>query len=105
MKRFIGLLRRPDSVWAAVCLAGLITGHAQQPAGTTTTPNNGPLQRFSLADAQRMAFERNWALLAAAAGVDAATAQKIVAHQFPNPTVSHYTSLINVDNHPSSTVM
>ncbi len=42
-------------------------------------------------------------MLAAAAGVDAATAQKIVARQFPNPTVSQYTSLINVDNHPSST--
>jgi cobalt-zinc-cadmium efflux system outer membrane protein len=50
-----------------------------------------------------MAFERNWDLLAAAAGVEAATAQKIVAHEFPNPTASLYSSLINVDNHPSST--
>ena len=52
-----------------------------------------------------MAFERNWDLLAAAAGVEAVTAQKIVARQFPNPTLSQYTSLINVDNHPNSTVM
>ncbi len=51
-----------------------------------------------------MAFERNWDLLAAAAGVDAATAQKIVVHEFPNPTLSLYSSLINVDNHPSSTI-
>ena len=60
-------------------------------------------QRLSLADAQRLAFEKNWDLLAAAAGVDAATAQKIVAREFPNPTLSQYSSLINVDNHPSST--
>jgi cobalt-zinc-cadmium efflux system outer membrane protein len=42
-------------------------------------------------------------LLAAAAGVDAATAQKIVAHEFPNPALSLSSSKINVDNHPNST--
>ena len=86
-----------------MCLAGLVTVHAQQPASTSATPNNAPLQRLTLADAQRIAFEKNWDLLAAAAGVDAATAQKIVVHEFPNPTLSLYSSLINVDNHPSST--
>ncbi|MGD0089612.1 MAG: TolC family protein [Planctomycetota bacterium] len=86
-----------------MCLAGLVAAHAQEPTGTSATPTNGPVQRFSLVDAQRLAFERNWDLLAAAAGVDAATAQKIVARQFPNPTLSQYTSLINVDQHPSST--
>ena len=86
-----------------MCFAGLVAAHAQQPANFSAAPTNGPLQRLSLADAQRMAFEKNWDLLAAAAGVDAATAQKIVAHEFPNPTLSLYSSLINVDNHPSST--
>ena len=105
MKRFIGSIRKPDSVWAAVCLAGLVTAHAQQSAITSATPIITSAPAVSLADAQRMAFERNWDLLAAAAGVEAATAQKIVARQFPNPTLSQYTSLINVDNHPSSTVM
>jgi cobalt-zinc-cadmium efflux system outer membrane protein len=103
MKRFIGLALRPGSVWAAVCLAGLITGHAQQPASTSAGPNDRPLKQLSLAHAQLIAFEKNWDLLAAAAGVDAATAQKIVAHEFPNPTLSLYSSLINVDNHPSGT--
>jgi len=103
MKRFIGLVRRPYSVWAAVCLAGLVAGHAQEPAGTSAAPNIGLLQRLSLADAQLIAFKKNWDLLAAAAGVDAASAQKIVAHEFPNPTLSLYSSLINVDNHPSGT--
>src|ERR1035437_9476299 len=105
MKRFVGAVWMQGGVWVVVCLAGLAAAHAQQPANTSATQNNSPLQRLSLTDAQRMAFERNWDLLAAAAGVDAATAQKIVAHQFPNPTVYQYTSLINVNNHPSSTVM
>ncbi len=58
---------------------------------------------LSLSQAQQLALERNWDLLAAAAGIDAATAQKIVSHEFPNPNLSLSTTLINVDNHPSST--
>ena len=87
----------------AACLAGLIAAHAQPPTSASSAPPNRSLERLSLAEAQHLAFERNWDLLAAAAGVDAATAQKIVARQFPNPTLSQYTSLINVDNHPSAT--
>jgi cobalt-zinc-cadmium efflux system outer membrane protein len=56
-----------------------------------------------LAVARRLAFERNWDLLAAKANVDLAMAQKIVAHEFPNPTLSWSTSKINVDSHPAST--
>jgi cobalt-zinc-cadmium efflux system outer membrane protein len=63
----------------------------------------GVLQHLTLADAQRLAMERNWDLLAAVAGVDAATAQKIVAHEFPNPTLAASTTKINVDNQPNST--
>jgi cobalt-zinc-cadmium efflux system outer membrane protein len=40
----------------------------------------------TLAGAKRMAFERNWDLLAAKSGIDAAQAQLIVAREFPNPT-------------------
>jgi cobalt-zinc-cadmium efflux system outer membrane protein len=66
--------------------------------------NSAPTDRkaFTLAQAQQAAFERNWDLLAAAAGVDAATAQKVVAHEFPNPTLSASTTKINVDR-PNST--
>lgn len=53
--------------------------------------------------AKELAFQRNWDLLAAAIGVDAATAQKIVAHELPNPTLSLSTTKINVDGHPNST--
>lgn len=64
---------------------------------------NGALEHLSLPKAQEIALERNWDLLAAAAGVDAATAQKIVAHEYPNPTLSFTSAKINVDNHPNST--
>jgi cobalt-zinc-cadmium efflux system outer membrane protein len=88
-----------------VWLAGVAAGRAQPatnlPAGAAVERRG--LEHLALADAQRMALERNWDLLAAAAGVDAATAQKIIAHEFPNPTLSLYSSLINVDGLPNST--
>lgn len=58
---------------------------------------------LSLADARRLAFERNWDLVAAKADVDAAFAQKIVAREFPNPTLSLATSKISFDGHPNAT--
>ena len=105
MKGLLGLTHKRSGVWAAAWVAALVAVRAQQPAAAPTraAQPDGPLQRLSLADAQLIAFEKNWDLLAAAAGVDAATAQKIVAHEFPNPTLSLYSSLINVDNHPSGT--
>src|ERR1022692_1198997 len=105
MKRFLQIMREQGSVWAAVYFAGLVVAHAQPPTDTSpsATLSNVPLQRLSLADAQRIAFEKNWDLLAAAAGVDAATAQKIVVHEFPNPALSLSSSKINVDNQPNST--
>jgi len=35
-------------------------------------------------------------------GVNAASAQKIIAKEFPNPTLSFSSTLINVDHHPNS---
>jgi cobalt-zinc-cadmium efflux system outer membrane protein len=88
-----------------VWLAGLAVGRGQ-PATNLPAPRaagRGGLERLTLAEAQRMALERNWDLLAAAASVNAATAQRIIAHEFPNPTLSLSSSLINVDNVPNST--
>ena len=50
--------------------------------------------QLSLADAKRAAFERNWDLLAAKSGVDNATAQLIMAKEFPNPTAAVSTAKI-----------
>ena len=88
-------------------LAALAVGRAQPathpPTGVAAAVAPDRLKHLTLADAQRMALERSWDLLAAAAGVNAATAQKIISHEFPNPTLSLYSSLINVDNLPNST--
>ena len=58
---------------------------------------------LTLAHAKRIAFERNWDLLAAKEGVNVALAQRVVSKEFPNPTLSASVQKINVDNHPAST--
>ncbi len=58
---------------------------------------------LSLADAKRAAFERNWDLLAAKSGMDAATAQLIAAREFPNPTVS--LSTYKIGSHEAGTFL
>lgn len=49
---------------------------------------------LSLSDAKAIAFQRNWDLLAAGSGTDAATAQLLVTREFPNPTFSYSTERI-----------
>ena len=60
-------------------------------------------RKLILSDARRIAFERNWDLLAARADVDAATALKLVAKEFPNPTLSLAASKISFDGHRNGT--
>jgi cobalt-zinc-cadmium efflux system outer membrane protein len=71
-------------------------------------PTNGPSaltpDRLALADARRLAFQRNWDLLAAKSDVDIALAQRVVAREFPNPTASFSVVKISADSHPSSTI-
>jgi len=57
---------------------------------------------LTLQDARRTSFQNNWDLLAALSDVDIATAQRIVAREFPNPTLSLSSAKINVDDHPAS---
>jgi cobalt-zinc-cadmium efflux system outer membrane protein len=86
---------------ASTLLAIACCGSASLAESTNIATAGG--KGVTLKQAQQTAFERNWDLLAAAAGVDAATAQKVVAREFPNPTFSFSSSKINVDNTPSST--
>jgi len=81
-------------------LTALLT---QAQVTTNSLPPRSDLENLRLEQAKEIAFRRNWDLLASAAGVDAATAQKILAHEFPNPALFLSTFKINVDNHPSST--
>src|SRR5438445_23794 len=62
----------------------------------------GASRPLSLAEAKRLAISNNWDLLATAAGVDAAVAQKIVAREFPNPSFSASTTSIHVDGQSNS---
>ena len=61
-----------------------------------STDSNAP--RLALSDAKQIAFQRNWDLLSAKSGIDSATAQLIVAKEFPNPTASLTTSDLATHN-------
>src|SRR5437016_4161087 len=105
MNRSLGLMQRCWVVWTTMALGGLATFGTEQPTnGSFSTPSDTGARPLSRAAAQRAALEKNWDLLAAAAEVEIATAQKIVAHEFPNPTLALSSSKISVDHHPSSTV-
>ncbi len=82
-------------------LATICFSLAQDRTNSLSVPPE--LSRLTLQSAKQIALERNWDLLAAAAGIDVATAQKIVSHEFPNPTLALSTAFINVDGHPNST--
>src|SRR5438876_7602684 len=99
------LVRKCSCIYLAAALAS-------PPAVGAEVRRNGSVMRgdagfaaptVSLADAQSTALEKNWDLLAAAAGVDTATAQTILAREFPNPSLSFSWTMINVDHHPSAT--
>src|SRR5260370_614282 len=89
---------------AAVSLAAPCASYGQ--AAMQTTPGAatfaGDSARLSLMDARRLAFLRNWDLLAAKSDVDFAIAQRVVAREFPNPSLSLGTSKISIDGHPGS---
>ena len=66
-------------------LAGLLALPARAQSGNPGATNWPAL---SLPTARQRAWERNWDLLAARSGVDSATAQLLVAKEFPNPTLA-----------------
>jgi outer membrane protein, heavy metal efflux system len=76
---------------------------AVSPATNGVPPTETSERQLSLSEATRTAYERNWDLLAAKSGIDNATAQLIVAHEFPNPTVS--TTTAKIGTHDSSTTL
>ena len=60
---------------------------------------------LSLADAQRMALQRNADFRIAQSAVQAALGQLKAAREYPNPTLSLSTSKISTDGTPESTVL
>src|SRR5581483_87378 len=88
MNRFLASTRtRPG--WCLTLLLTVFVLNEAQPAP------NAPSTRLSLKQAQDLAFQRNWDLLAAKSGIDAAAAQLMVAKEFPNPTLSWSTMKID----------
>lgn len=90
------------STSAKWCLSLLLTGlplspaqPATNPPAASTVPSEETPRRLSLTEAQGTAFQRNWDLLAAKSGIDLATAQLMVAKEFPNPTFSFSTARID----------
>jgi cobalt-zinc-cadmium efflux system outer membrane protein len=86
-------------------LPWFLTAHAQPAVNAPVSAawaggTNPPL---SLADARRLALERNWDLLAARSGIDAVSAQLIVSKEFPNPSASW--STFRIGTHDNSTIL
>lgn len=71
--------------------------------GLATCAVHAQTNQLTLDDAKRLAFERNWDLLAAKSGVDAATAQWLVTKEFPNPTFNWNT--YKIGSHENATPM
>lgn len=84
---------RPWLRWVAALSAWPWTAWAQ--VQVTNLPS------LSLAEAKGLALQRNWDLLAAKSGVDSATAQLLMAKEFPNPNLTLSTA--KVGNHNDAT--
>jgi cobalt-zinc-cadmium efflux system outer membrane protein len=104
MMRFLAVTRTRARWCLLLLLTEFILSGGQPETNTpaaTVFPGLEVPQRLSLTDAQRIAFQRNWDLLAAKSGVDLATAQLIVSKEFPNPNLSWTT--LKIDPHGNAT--
>lgn len=87
----------------ALIVFGMLAG-AEVKAQSSRSPEMiSTPQKLSLETAKEISFQRNWDLLAAKSGIDAAQAQLIVAKEYPNPTLSWSTTKIGT--HESATVL
>lgn len=98
MKRYFFLVKKICGAALVIMQLGLVPTSAQP-----TPPLHLAPFGLSLAEVKRIAFERNWDLLAANSGVSAAEAQRLIAKEFPNPTFSLATSKIG--SHDSGTAL
>lgn len=81
--------------WLLLLLAP-VAGRTQTNAPLNLSSASGP-RSLRLIEARSIAFQSNWDLLASKSDVDLATAQRIVAREFPNPVLSAGTSKIDTD--------
>ena len=90
------------AVLAAILLLAVGAAYAQ-PADPAQPIPPGTPENLSLAEAKRLAIVRNWDLLASKSDVSIATAQRLISHEFPNPTLSLSTAKAPVNDQPAST--
>src|SRR5712671_1463681 len=93
--------RLPGSFLGSVCFSCILASTGAGGDSTSFTAFAG--RSLTLADARRLAFQRNWDLLAAKSDLDVAVAQRIVAREFPNPAASFSVEKISADRHSSGT--
>ena len=67
---------------------GLLLSFGMSASALAQTAISNAPAKLTLAQAKQTAFLRNWDLLTAKSGIDAATAQLIVTREFPNPTAA-----------------
>jgi outer membrane protein, heavy metal efflux system len=98
MNRSLAVMRTPASCCVALLLTAFAPNATQastnSPSPSAASGDNLP-QRLSLVEAQQIAFQRNWDLLATKSGIDFATAQLLVSKEFPNPTFSFSSARID----------
>ncbi len=98
MERFLVVTRIPAVLCLALSLMEFVLSGAEpeitRQAATPVASQTAPA-KLSLREAQQLAFRRNWDLLAARSGIDFATAQLMVAKEFPNPNLSWSTMKID----------
>jgi len=104
MNRILGTLRARVwwSLWLLLSELVLAGAPPELAAPSVTASANEVAQRLTLPDAQHLALQRNWDLLAAKSGIDLAAAQLIVAREFPNPNVSISTAKIDPNGNGTS---
>src|SRR5881394_2909996 len=98
--------RLPGSFLRCVCFNCILASVGVRGAATIGDSTNFTAfagRSLTLADARRLAFQRNWDLLAAKSDLDVAVAQRIVAREFPNPAASLSVEKISADRHSSGT--
>ena len=96
-----------QSILLAVCYvpAFALIARAEAPDKGAGIPRPVPPRVLTLAEARQTALERNWDLLAAKSGIDAATAQLIVTKEYPNPLVSLSTVKIDAQGQGNATTL
>src|SRR6266550_2046771 len=98
--------RLPGSFLRCVCFNCILASVGVRGAATIGDSTNFTAfagRSLTLTDARRLAFQRNWDLLAAKSDVDIAVAQRIMAREFPNPAASFSVEKITTDRHSSGT--